>query len=122
MSSCALCFSFSRSSSCRASFASASSRFASSTATLVAEHLARLSATHQVIVVTHLAQVAVFADAQLLVEKTAAAGGMPVTGVRMLEGEERVAEIARMLSGDDGAVSLEHARALLASAEETKAH
>ncbi|MDO4851731.1 MAG: AAA family ATPase [Actinomycetota bacterium] len=93
-----------------------------STATLVAEHLARLSATHQVIVVTHLAQVAVFADAQLLVEKTTAAGGMPVTGVRMLEGEERVAEIARMLSGDDGAVSLEHARALLASAEETKAH
>lgn len=93
-----------------------------STATLVAEHLARLSTTHQVIVVTHLAQVAVFADVQLLVEKTSADRGMPVTGVRPLEGEERVAEIARMLSGDEGAVSLEHARALLSSAGEGRSH
>ena len=67
-------------------------------ASAVGRALARLGEGHQVLVVTHLAQVAAFADAHVTVGKRAAAG-RTVTVVRPVEGEERVAEIARMLSG-----------------------
>lgn len=86
------------------------------TAHAVGRRLAELAREHQVIVVTHLAQVAAYADRQLVVEKNTAQGGA-ATRVYPVEGEERVAEISRMLSGDDTAVSLEHARELLARAE-----
>ena len=64
----------------------------------VGKRLARLSKQTQVIVVTHLAQVAAFADNHLRVEK-ASDSTFTASSVRRVEGEERVAELARMLSG-----------------------
>lgn len=80
----------------------------------VGERLRALSETHQVLVVTHLAQVAAFADAQLVVVKTEH-DGRARTSVNACSGEERVAELARMLSGSVSEKSLAHARELLAS-------
>jgi DNA repair protein RecN (Recombination protein N) len=78
----------------------------------VGEVLARLARGRQVLVVTHLAQVAAFADHHLRVDK-AEADGRTVTRVAALDGDERVAELARMLAGDDGNAARSHARALL---------
>jgi DNA repair protein RecN (Recombination protein N) len=81
----------------------------------VGRRLARLARSTQVIVVTHLAQVAAFADAHLVVTKSAGDAGT-VTGVEEVRGEERVRELARMLSGqDDSDVARQHAEELLAS-------
>ncbi len=86
------------------------------TAVALASVLARLATTHQVIVVTHLAQVAVRGSRHYVVRKSAAqTEGVPETTIVPVEGEDRVAEIARMLSGDTSELSLEHARAMLAS-------
>jgi len=85
------------------------------TAHSVGRRLRELARTHQVIVVTHLAQVAAYADTQLVVEKTVS-GESAATSVRPVEGAEREAEIARMLSGNDSDASLTHARELLAQA------
>ena len=87
-----------------------------STARSLAAVLADLAKTHQVIVVTHLAQVAVMGQCHYLVSKAAGADGRPETTLREISGEERVAEIARMLSGDASEISLAHARELLAEA------
>ena len=93
-----------------------------STARAIAEVLADLARTHQVIVVTHLAQVAVRAERQYVVSKgTSAADGRLETRLALATGEERVAEVARMLSGDEGASSLAHARTLLEEAAGTPA-
>lgn len=81
------------------------------TAVALAGVLADLARTHQVIVVTHLAQVAVAADEHYLVSKSA--GDVPETTLTPIRGEERVREVARMLSGDTGEASLAHARELL---------
>ncbi|MDO4848803.1 MAG: AAA family ATPase [Coriobacteriia bacterium] len=85
------------------------------TAVALASVLADLARTHQVIVVTHLAQVAVAADTHYLVSKTQ--GDAPETTLRLIEGDERVREVARMLSGDTGEASLAHARELLSNAK-----
>ena len=81
------------------------------TAVALAGVLADLARTHQVIVVTHLAQVAVVADEHYLVSKSA--GDVPETTLTAISGEDRVREVARMLSGDTGEASLAHARELL---------
>ncbi|MBC7267015.1 MAG: DNA repair protein RecN [Coriobacteriia bacterium] len=86
------------------------------TALAVGRRLKELSASHQVLVVTHLAQVAAYADRHVVVEKRDGGGGREVTHAAEVAGEARVAEIARMLSGATSAVSIEHARELLASA------
>jgi DNA repair protein RecN (Recombination protein N) len=79
----------------------------------VAEKLADVSARHQVFVVTHLAQVAARARQHLLVEKRADEG-VTAASVRLLSGDSRVEEIARMLGGDpESTKSREHARELL---------
>lgn len=88
-----------------------------STANALAEVLADLAQTHQVIVVTHLAQVAVRGQAHYVVRKTEGADGMPETDLRKLADDERPAEIARMLSGDATETSLAHAREMLAAAQ-----
>lgn len=85
------------------------------TARSLATVLAVLAKTHQVIVVTHLAQVAVVADAHYVVRKADTGSGIPETSLVPVEGVERVAEIARMLSGDSSPESLAHARAMLES-------
>ena len=79
----------------------------------VAEKLLEVARTHQVFVVTHLAQIAARADHHLLVEKSSASGTAS-THVRQLEGDERTREVARLLGGDpESTASLEHARSLL---------
>jgi DNA repair protein RecN (Recombination protein N) len=84
------------------------------TAVAVGRRLRTLAARHQVLVVTHLAQVAAFADAHLIVEKSEV-GGRASTRVRPVQGEARVAEVARMLAGSDTETGIAHARELLAS-------
>ncbi len=88
------------------------------TARAVASRLARLASGAQVVVVTHLAQVAALADAHYVVEKQTGADGAQSTAVARVQGEERVAEIARMLSGSFDESALEHARAMLAAGGE----
>ena len=81
----------------------------------IARTLRSLGRERQVIVVTHLPQIAAAADQQLLVTKTAE-GDFSGSAVRRLAGEERVAEIARMLSGQPSSeLAREHARDLLSS-------
>lgn len=88
-----------------------------STANALADVLADLAETHQVIVVTHLAQVAVRGQAHYVVRKIEGADGMPETDLRKLADDERPDEIARMLSGDATETSLAHAREMLEAAQ-----
>jgi DNA repair protein RecN (Recombination protein N) len=78
----------------------------------VAERIRALASVQQVIVVTHLAQIAAIADRQFVVEKALTDEGA-VTVIREVSGDERVAEVARMLAGSTDAVALSHARRLL---------
>ncbi|MBP0462031.1 DNA repair protein RecN [Streptomyces montanisoli] len=82
----------------------------------VGRRLAELAKSAQVVVVTHLPQVAAFADRQLLVEKTND-GTVTRSGVTVLEGEDRVRELSRMLAGQaDSSSARAHAEELLAAA------
>jgi DNA repair protein RecN (Recombination protein N) len=108
-----------------------------STALAVGEKMARLAAggtaggvpggapggvgTRQVLCVTHLAQVAAFADAHHVVEKSVR-DARTVTTVRMVADDARVAELSRMLGGEATAeAGLDHARGLLDAARERRA-
>ncbi len=82
------------------------------TARALAEVLSCLSHTHQVIAVTHLAQVAALADKHYVVDKHEVKGVVE-TSIDDVSGSSRVEEIARMLSGDVTEASLAHARELL---------
>lgn len=78
--------------------------------------LKKLADSTQVIVVTHLPQVAAFADQQIQIFKDQS-GGVSASSVRVLSSEERVKELARMLSGSsDSEVALSHAKELLSQA------
>lgn len=88
------------------------------TAHAVGRRLAELARTRQVLVVTHLAQVAAYADRHLVVTKEER-DGRSVTDVRPVEGADREAEIARMLSGGASESLLAHASELLAEAGRT---
>ncbi len=79
----------------------------------VADALATLGHRSQVLVVTHLAQVAAAADVQVAVSKRVEQG-VTIATAQLLDGDERVDEIARMLSGSTGESAREHARELLA--------
>lgn len=87
-------------------------------ATASAHTLARLAKTHQVIVVTHLAQVAAYADTHVLVEKHGI--GAPYTTIRELTEHERIEELARMLSGEVSDVARRHAQELFLLAQHEK--
>jgi DNA repair protein RecN (Recombination protein N) len=109
----------------------------------VGRRLARLAADRQVLVVTHLAQVAAYADAHLVVDRPvdtdvdrpvetniaskadrraasrpgeADRGRIVTSAVRPVDGEDRLAELARMLGGTDSAAAREHAAELLHAA------
>ncbi|UCH26956.1 MAG: DNA repair protein RecN [Trueperaceae bacterium] len=88
------------------------------TAKTVGKLLKKLAETHQVLVVTHLPQVAAFADAQFRVDKEEK-GGRTLTRVSRLSSEQREIELARMLSGNVTEASMNHARELLADAQST---
>ena len=85
------------------------------TARSLAQVLADLARTHQVIVVTHLAQVAVQGSVHYVVRRSDE-GDMPETWLVRVEGSDRVTEVARLLSGDASDESLAHARQLLSEA------
>ncbi|MGY1643073.1 DNA repair protein RecN [Geodermatophilus sp. SYSU D00703] len=89
----------------------------------IGRRLARLARDHQVVVVTHLAQVAAFADTHLVVDKSPDTGaGVTATDIRAVDGEDRVRELARMLSGlTDSDTGQAHARELLAVAATARA-
>jgi DNA repair protein RecN (Recombination protein N) len=81
----------------------------------VGRMLAELAAHHQVLCITHLPQIAAFAQSHFRVEKRAQ-GGRTRTCITRVEGPERVEEIARMAGGESvGEATLAHARELLAS-------
>lgn len=83
----------------------------------VGRALAEIGARHQVVVVTHLAQVAAFADRQISVGK-AVVDGVARSEVQVVDGEERVVELARMLSGQPGSkTARRHAAELLELAQ-----
>jgi DNA repair protein RecN (Recombination protein N) len=87
----------------------------------IGRRLARLARSHQVVVVTHLPQVAAFADRHLVVDKSSG-GGVVRSGVRTLADQDRVVELARMLAGLDSTdTGRAHAEELLAAATSDKA-
>ena len=82
-------------------------------AVAVGNHIKNLSKNRQIFCITHLASIAVYADNQIKIEKSVS-GEITSSNVHPIEGEERVSEIARMLSGDaQTEESLEHARSML---------
>ncbi len=95
------------------------------TAMAVGEKLARLAAgdgtrRRQVLCVTHLAQLAAFADVHHVVEK-GVMDGRTITTTREVAADDRVAELARMLGGDASAqAGLEHARELIGQAQQRR--
>jgi DNA repair protein RecN (Recombination protein N) len=85
-------------------------------AEVVGKKLRDLAAHDQVLCVTHVPQIAALADRHFLAEKREARG-RTVASVRLIEGRERVAEIARMLAGEKVPdTALKHARTLLEAA------
>jgi DNA repair protein RecN (Recombination protein N) len=84
----------------------------------IGRRLARLAARHQVIVVTHLPQVAAYADRHLVVDKSSAGrNGATHSSVRTLPESDRIVELARMLAGlDHTDTGRAHAEELLAAA------
>jgi DNA repair protein RecN (Recombination protein N) len=89
-------------------------------ATEVGRRLARLATSHQVIVVTHLPQVAAYADQHLVVDKDDT-GTITRSGVRALAAGERTRELARMLAGlADSELGQAHAEELLDAAARGK--
>ena len=88
--------------------------------TSVGRALARLAATRQTLVVTHLPQVAAYADAHISLQKFDD-GTEASVGARVLDDDERLVELARMLSGSPhSGVAREHAAELLARAAEER--
>lgn len=86
----------------------------------VGRALAGLGDRHQVLVVTHLPQVAAFADAHLAVIKLQGDSDT-VSEITLLSGSERVTEVARMLSGQpDSEAAVQHASELLSEASDSK--
>jgi DNA repair protein RecN (Recombination protein N) len=92
----------------------------------VGRRLARLARGRQVLVVTHLAQVAAFADRHVVVDKPQSGArrdseAVTASDVRLVTDDERVSELARMLAGSDSATAHEHAAELLADARRAAA-
>ncbi|MDX6218413.1 MAG: repair protein RecN [Frankiales bacterium] len=86
----------------------------------VGKRLARLARDHQVVVVTHLPQVAAFADQHLQVRKDSSDGSVTRSGIVALDEAGRVVELSRMMAGTDTGMSRGHAEELLAAAAAAK--
>jgi DNA repair protein RecN (Recombination protein N) len=78
----------------------------------VGSALAEVAERHQVLVITHLPQIAARADGHLVVSKRAK-GGIATSDVQILHGEDRVNELARMLGDTEGDAARRHAQAML---------
>jgi DNA repair protein RecN (Recombination protein N) len=81
--------------------------------------LADVAERHQVLVITHLPQIAARADNHLVVSKEARRG-IATSDVQVLHGEDRINEIARMLGDTEGDAARRHAQAMLRSERATK--
>jgi len=81
--------------------------------------LAEVAERHQVLVITHLPQIAARADQHLVVSKEAR-GGIATSDVQLMHGEDRVGEIARMLGDAEGDAARRHAQALLRKESRTR--
>lgn len=91
------------------------------TAEKVGEKLQKIAKNHQVILITHLPQIAAKADHHFLIEKTVE-NGVTHTGIHPLEEKESIEELARLLGGDEiSEASLENARELKAKSKVKKA-
>jgi len=82
----------------------------------VGRRLAQLARTRQVVVVTHLPQVAAFADSHIVVDKHSD-GAVTSSDIRTVMGESRVAELARMLGGRETDAAREHATEMISQAQ-----
>ena len=82
---------------------------AASNVSLVMKELAK---SHQIIAITHLAQIVSRADSHILVDKSEEKG-RTVSHLRYISGDDKVREIARLLSGDESEISMRHAESLL---------
>lgn len=82
------------------------------TAENVAQFIFQLARRHRIICITHLAQIAAIADRQIALNKESG-GPKSVIKMKELKPEQRLEELARMLSGDVSSVSLQHARELI---------
>jgi len=85
--------------------------------TITGKKLKELASFRQVILITHLPQIASFADWHFKISKSVKSG-RATTGVELLEGKKRIEEIAQMMSGSNTTkISLSHAQAMLAQAQ-----
>ena len=90
------------------------------TAQMVSEKMAQIGATHQILCITHLSQIASMADAHFLIEKSVEEGRTR-TGIRELSKEEIYMELARMLGGAEITEAVrENAREMKRLADEKK--
>jgi DNA repair protein RecN (Recombination protein N) len=79
----------------------------------VGDALAQVASRRQVLVITHLPQIAARADHHLVVAK-ATRGGIATSEVTPIHGEDRIGELARMMGDAEGREARKHAQALLA--------
>ncbi len=89
------------------------------TSKVVGEKFCKIAKNTQIIAVSHLARIASFADSNFLIEKTETAG-RTLTHILLLDGEGKKREIARLIGGDTGEISMRHAEELLQEAEDYK--
>jgi DNA repair protein RecN (Recombination protein N) len=89
------------------------------TAEAVGRALLAVGRRRQVVCITHLPQIAVFASRHLTAEKEVSRG-RTYSRIAAVEGDDRIRELARLLSGKVTDVALQHARELLAAAQEPK--
>jgi DNA repair protein RecN (Recombination protein N) len=82
------------------------------TAELTGEYISDIARHHQVICITHLAQIAVFAESQFNISKMVT-DDISQINVKMLDNKQKISEIARMLSGSDSVLALQHAEELI---------
>ena len=88
-------------------------------ATVVGMKMSEIARKKQVLAITHLPQIAAFADSHYLVEKTQTDDSTATTLTRLTD-EERQREVARIMGGADSALAVSHARELITSAEKMK--
>jgi DNA repair protein RecN (Recombination protein N) len=85
--------------------------------TITGKKLKEISSYRQVILITHLPQIASFADQHFKISKSVK-NGRAATNVTLLEDEEQVKEIAKMMSGEhESKISISHAKEMLENAK-----
>ena len=85
--------------------------------TITGKKLKEISQNRQVLLITHLPQIASFADTHFKISKSVKAG-RALTNVELLDKDERIKEIAKMMSGEhESKISITHAQEMLSKAK-----